>query len=434
MRSWRQRSVVALGLIAAQLAPAGAQTAPRPPRPLEPIATTAADRFSTVANVRGLPDGRALVLDVVGRKLVFVDAALATVRVVADSSSATGNAFGGRIGGLMPYLGDSSLFLTTNNPSVLIIDADGRIARVAALPRPGMAYGLVGGALGFSGLDAKQRFVIRGAPGRPALKPCNRDGSRPLPTWPDTAPLIRIDPATKGTDTVAMLRIPLDHIFEVAPFELDLAIDPLPRGDDWAVLSSGAVVVVRVLDYHAEVFSADGARKVGPRVPFEWRRLSDADKAAFVDSARTSLARLDTSVTIDVIERMPTSILSEALGACAPGSEAAPPRLPPAPAPGFVPPKPKKWITGAELLPDYRPPFVPGSTRADMENNVWVRTSVAVGGRPVYDVIDGNGRPVDHLSIPPGRVIVGFGPRGAVYMAVRDGAGTRLELARWRKP
>ena len=82
-------------------------------------------------------------------------------------------------------------------------------------------------------------------------------------------------------------------------------------------------------------------------------------------------------------------------------------------------------------LPDYAPPFKAGTARADLAGNVWLRTSYAMGAMPVYDVINSDGKLVDRVMIPEGRVIAGFGD-GVVYLGVRDGPGARLEVARIR--
>jgi sugar lactone lactonase YvrE len=81
-------------------------------------------------------------------------------------------------------------------------------------------------------------------------------------------------------------------------------------------------------------------------------------------------------------------------------------------------------------LPDYKPAFAPGSTRADAEGNLWIRTSQNVDARPVYDIIDRKGELIDRVQLPANRVLAGFGSGGVVYLAVRDGATAHLERAR----
>ena len=85
----------------------------------------------------------------------------------------------------------------------------------------------------------------------------------------------------------------------------------------------------------------------------------------------------------------------------------------------------------ASELPDYRPAFGTGATRADLDGNLWIRTSKVANGGPVYDVVNRQGVLIDRVAFPFGRVIAGFGP-GVVYLGLRDDKGARLELARLR--
>jgi hypothetical protein len=85
----------------------------------------------------------------------------------------------------------------------------------------------------------------------------------------------------------------------------------------------------------------------------------------------------------------------------------------------------------ASDLPDYKPPFFAGSTRADNDGNLWIRTipTSAIAGGPVYDVINRKGEIVERVQIPENRSIIGFGPGGAVYLLHRDGTASTLERA-----
>jgi hypothetical protein len=46
-------------------------------------------------------------------------------------------------------------------------------------------------------------------------------------------------------------------------------------------------------------------------------------------------------------------------------------------------------------LPDYYPPFQERAVTADMNDNIWVRTTQLTDNRPVYDVISGRGELID---------------------------------------
>ena len=83
-------------------------------------------------------------------------------------------------------------------------------------------------------------------------------------------------------------------------------------------------------------------------------------------------------------------------------------------------------------LPDYKPAFLPGSTRADADGNLWIRTSQNVDGRPVYNVINRKGELIDRVQLPQNRAIAGFGNGGVVYLGVRDGQTAQLEVAKVR--
>jgi hypothetical protein len=112
--------------------------------------------------------------------------------------------------------------------------------------------------------------------------------------------------------------------------------------------------------------------------------------------------------------------------------DSPPPRGTPAnAAPAGPPALPPLVFVAPSDLPDYAPPFsAGGSARADLDGNLWIRTSNVVAGGSVYDVINGKGELIDRIQVPAGRVIAGFGKGGVVYMGVREGTGVRLEQAR----
>ena len=51
-------------------------------------------------------------------------------------------------------------------------------------------------------------------------------------------------------------------------------------------LKAGSIALVRAHDYHIDWINADGTTASTPKMPYDWRRLTDADKQAKVDSAK----------------------------------------------------------------------------------------------------------------------------------------------------
>jgi hypothetical protein len=65
--------------------------------------------------------------------------------------------------------------------------------------------------------------------------------------------------------------------------------NPMQLVDDWAVTDDGSIAIIRGRDYHIDWVDADGHITSSPKIPFDWQRLSDEDKVAVIDSARTAM-------------------------------------------------------------------------------------------------------------------------------------------------
>ncbi len=390
----------------------------------------------------------------------MLDSTLKVVAVVVDSSSGGENAYGTRPGGLIPYHGDTTLFLDPVALSMLVIDPAGKIVRVMAAPRPSDAQFLVGGLFGNPGFDARGRLVYR-AFNRPSFGGAFQPGVAPtMPSQPDTAALVRFDLATRRLDTVGFFKIPRPVVNVTRDanggMRITTQINPLPLVDDWAVMSDGSVAIVRGRDYRVEFIGADGARTSADKIPHDWQRLSDEDKVAFVDSAKAAFERQraaggpggvgglggrDGGATI-VMNGGPPPVGAPAGGGQSitfqigggpggppPGAEAraagAAAGVPSAPTfqPTFVNPS---------ELPDYKPAFGQGSVRADADGRLWVRTipTKPTPGGAVYDVIDRSGTLVDRVQVPAGTTIAGFGAGKVVILGMRNASGLHLQRIR----
>lgn len=450
--------VKSLGLVLALAGAAGAQDR-NVIRPLGPVTARTAEPVN-VGGIRPIANG-VLVNDQRRRRVLLFDNQLSAFTVVADSTDATGNAYSGRIGGLYAYKGDSSLFVDAGSLSMLVIDESGRIARVMSVPRAQDAM-MLSGAVGGAAYDGRGGLVYRGNFG-----PQFRGGGRPggggsggtggnfmAPDIPDSAPILRIDFATRRVDTLGFIKTPKVKLdvtrTDDGRVSMRSQLNPLPVVDDWAVLPDGSIAFVRGRDYHVDWRAPDGTMTSSPKIAFDWQRLTDDDKVAFLDSLRAARERLG--------EGAPgIAALGSALGATDAALGAGSPNIQifAGPGGGGGPPGAAgggrqgggggarggagggqrlnaevNFVDPSEL-PDYKPAFFAGSVRVDTEGNLWVRTipTKAIPGGPVYDVIGRNGALIERVQIPEGRIIAGFGANGTVYLIARDRGEMHLEKA-----
>jgi hypothetical protein len=86
------------------------------------------------------------------------------------------------------------------------------------------------------------------------------------------------------------------------------------------------------------------------------------------------------------------------------------------------------FVTPSEL-PDYRPAFGTAAAKADLDDNLWIRTTATRPGVAglIYDVVNRRGDLIDRVQLPAGRTVVGFGKGGIVYMLARDASGSWIE-------
>ncbi|HUR00199.1 MAG TPA: hypothetical protein VM166_12140 [Gemmatimonadaceae bacterium] len=441
---------------------AGAQTLP-PIRQLGPVTRVGTEPLGAVSSVRQLPGGRVLVNDIVGRRVVLFDSTLTQFTVVADTTSATANAYGARPGGLIPFRGDSTLFVDPASLSMLVIDPNGKMGRVMSVPRANDAGFLIGGPFGFPGFDQQGRLIYR-APPRINFTGGGGPGRMPqIPQPPDSAAIVRVDLATRSVDTLTWFKTPkiqmqMTHTPD-GGVRINASMNPFPQTDDWAVLPDGTIALVRTKDYHVDFLSPDGKLTSAPKIPFQWERLTDSAKVAVIDSARAALERNRANAAAGgaagaalsgggfAVQIGGPESRAERTRAGAPAAPAPSPTAQPGTAtittggnttvtaigpggaglggPGFMP-----TMVSPTDLPDYRPAFGPGSIRTDAEGNLWIRTSQNVDARPVYNVVNREGALIDRVQLPKNRVLAGFGTGGVVYLAVRDGTTAHLEAAR----
>jgi hypothetical protein len=263
------------------------------------------------------------------------------------------------------------------------------------------------------------------------------------PSMPDSAPLLRADFDKRTADTIAWVRTQFMKVNSTplpnGGVVLTPIFSPISTVDDWTVLPDGSVAILRGADYHIDWIDAAGIRSSSPKMPFDWKRLSDQDKAAIIDSTRTALDAQ--------LSRSPGG---SARGVTAPnpgghggsgipvghsmtimpigGDDGAPqPKVSAPPAPQVA------QLVDPTDLPDYYPSVAQaGEMRADFDGNVWIlpSTSAQAGKGLLYDVVNRRGAIVQRVRLPEGRALEGFGANGAVYLTSHGPGGTHLERAR----
>lgn len=278
-----------------------AATAPPAPGPavrrIASASSLSAEPLGAVGSVVELRDGRILVNDIVRRRLLLMDTTLSKVEVVLDSIAESENTYGTRAGTLIPFRGDSVLFVDPTSYAMLVLDPTAKITRVRSVWRVQDVFLFTSttGSYGYPATDAKGRIVYRVAavPAPPKVAP--PAGVPWFPQQPDSAFIVAVDIDTRKIDTVGVIRVPkfpvqvrqsAEGFFSILP-----VINPLPVTDEWSVLSDGTIAFVRGVDYRIEYRNADGSLTSSPKQPYEWLRLADDLKQKVVDSVKVANQR-----------------------------------------------------------------------------------------------------------------------------------------------
>lgn len=426
---------------------AAAQQTP-PIRQLGEPSTRSTEKFGAIVSVRAIPGG-VLVNDIRNRRVLLLDSTLSRTTVVADTTAATANAYSGPMASLIAYRQDSTLFVDPQSMSMLVIDPTGQVGRVMSVPRSQDAM-MFGSAMGGAAYDGHGGLVYRGSPfgGMQMRRAPGGPGGFQPPEIPDTTPVLRVDLASRRVDTLGFMKVPQVKMDvqrdTMGRVSISAIVNPLPTVDDFAVLSDGSVALIRGRDYHVDWIRPDGARESTPKIPFEWRRLSEEDKIAFLDSVKAARQRMDEQARAQRAAdsashgRQGGRGQPDMVGAMAGGPPGAVRVQIGGPGGGAGPMMGGTAglnLVQASDLPDYQPVFFSGSARADADGNLWVRTvpTRSLPGGPVYDVINAKGQLVDRVQVPKDRTIAGFAPGGVVYLSTTQENVTTIERATYRR-
>ena len=409
------RAMRTLSVVATVCAMSGVQaqtSAQIPIRQLGRVVSSDSTILRGIASVRQLPNGGVIVNDATKRQLVLFDSSLSKHSVIADTSTNSPNSYGLRssMGGLVPYVADSSVFVDGESGAFLVIDPQGRFTRVMAPTRASDLFYVSSGMFGLATFDPKGRMVYR-----TQRRPANQDyfstrdatGRPRVILMPDSAPILRMDFDKRTVDTIALIKSPVEKMVIVSSQNSMMsynALNPLPVSDEWALLPDGTIAIVRSQDYHMDWLSPDGKLTSSPKMPFDWRRLTVEDKQAMIDSLKKENAEREAKLP------------------------------PPPPTPPGMPSMPRRQFMTVEPneLPDYYPAVRQGQVRADPEGFVWILPATSAGAKEglLYDVVGRSGEIVERVQLPKGRTLVGFGPRRTIYMHhVRSPTSSAIERA-----
>jgi hypothetical protein len=383
------RVVVLLSVVMA--APAAAQTLP-PIRDLgAPVATTI-ESFRGVPSIRALSDGRVLVSDAAARRLVAFDSTLGKAQPVLTPNGPVASQFPARGGVLLPLPGDTTLVFDATSVSFVVIDPHGQVARVISMPRTSDAFVLQSTQTGLPVIDDHMRMIYR-----TRMPPTGFSRATGNAIYPDSTAVIAVSFDTRQVDTLAWMKIaPYTpsvsgrgddgrlHITSIQP--------PFELTDEWAALRDGTVAIIRWRDYHVDWVKPDGTKASSPRTAWNWVRMTDEEKERFIDTLKVVFAKNDSSSQSQIMMfGSPSSLPVFETLAVAPNE-----------------------------VPDYPPPFVPRSTRVDLDDRIWLLERANLGSKAplVYDVIDRSGQIVDRVRMPPNAAVLGFGPGGSVYLSI----------------
>jgi hypothetical protein len=388
-----------------------------PVRQLEAAEATSVEAVGFLNGVRELSDGRVLVNDAGRRRVLLFDKSLATSQIIADTTAGRKTQYGARASTIVEYAGDTTLFVDIAGRGFLVLDGSGAVARVMSAPRPNDVGSMATTAFGAPRFDKTGRLIYRSSL-FPSFKAPVAGKPYVPPVMPDSAPLLRADFDTRVADTIAWLRVPMIKVNTIflpnGGVTLTPVFSPISTIDDWTALPDGSVAILRGSDYHIDWIGADGTRSSTPKMPFDWKRLSDDEKTAIIDSTKKSL------------ERQSAAPSNSGAAAGTPGNHGGAPAIPAGHSMTIMPvgsddgaPPPQSANKGATVpsvtelvsptdLPDYYPPILQsGTMKADYEGNIWILPSTTrqAGGGLLYDVVNRKGELAFRVRLPEGRAL-----------------------------
>src|SRR5262245_7824589 len=286
----KSRSLAALGMTITLATPVAAQRATLPPiKQLAPATATSAITFQQVQHLRVLSDGRVLVNDPGKRQVIMLDSALANPKVVIDSAGGV-NMYGMNAGALIPFAGDTTLFVDRGASAFLVIDPNGVVTRVLSFPPGNPATYLTNPtAYGYPAYSSNFGIVYRIPMPRPQIQRPREGEPEIVRRLDDSSVIVAMNMQRRNVDTVSRIATgsTLTMRLSANSTNTNTQTPVFPVFDDWTVMTDGRLAVLRGREYRIDFYDGEGTRTAGPRLFYPWKQLDDAEKTRIVDSINT---------------------------------------------------------------------------------------------------------------------------------------------------
>jgi hypothetical protein len=433
----------AIGL--AEPAPAAAQ--PQQGVPIvevQPASAKTAVTFGAPIGVRQVAGGKVLINDGGRRQIKLFDSLFTTSTLVSDSAPGSASSYGPYAVPLIPFIGDSSIVADVSSRTLVVLDGRGTGVRALTLPGDQLAIGsFIGGEQNAAGVDDKGRLLYRS--NESTMMTMKRDDAGVahvrVTEPPDSTSILRADLDTRKVDTVGRLmrslaggRMTVTRSTTGGSDLRKFIMNPLHEVDEWAMLSDGTIAIVRGHDYHVDWIHPDGTKSSTGKLPFDWKRLTDADKQKIVDSARAvQEERERVRAAINAVKDKVAAITAGGDPGGGGGGGLRGSGGQPGAGRGNQSPEITEFAPLNEIA-DYYPPIRSGGAKADFDGNLWILPTTSAqskNGELVYDVVNPKRGLFERVRMPPGRSVLGFGKGGVVYLMSGDRTnGFYVERAR----
>ena len=438
----RRSSLLACAIVAMTPLPVSAQNKALPPAKVLAVSgsgvTTSGPMFARPTQVRQLSDGRVLVNDPGARLVLLLDATLGNAtRIIDSAANGPTRSYGRWPATLLGFAGVTSLFFDPAALAFVVIDPSGRLGRVMSSPIPSTQVASILGSTYSYPVYSPSRGLLYTSAMLSDMPTLSRVPGSTV-SVDDSSVVVVAHFGSQTIDTITAIKRDTEMGLRTASGLGSYSLALFPAVDEWSGFADGTVGVLRGHELRIELYPPNGERRVLPKIPFDWQRVSDEFKRHYADSVDTARmqsyrARLaaaangtaPTTSAAGAISGMGTGAARAGGGGGGAGgggvAEPSGGRIQP-PAPFNV-----------AVLPDYFPMFAKGGMRGDLDGNFWIQIAQRTPDAPTtYVVVDRSGAVVQHVIVPTGTTLIGFGPNAVTYLSAVDGATAQVIRTHWR--